>query len=457
MAESNKETAYQATIRALSVAQKLTTKAIEAENVDNLIFIILNDTYHVLPYDRAILFTREENRIRELGVSGQSTYKADNELVTRMKTLVKNLKDPATSRVLSAEDVEGSQEDWNYLQTIRATTVFWIPFQLKDGSHMGLWLEKWGDPNATQYFEQNAKLLTELVIPGYVAAWNRIGWGFSWHKLLGKVTLPRVSVVLGVLLLLTLMIRLPLRVVAPCEVVALDPYVIAAPLEGIIEKVVVEPGEQVSKDQILYEYDKRIPEQEYKVAQKEVEVIQSELNRIFASGLKDESQLYNLATLNVKLKKSELDLAFAKSRLELLMGKAEEAGVVSLDNPDDWSGKPVQVGEKIMILSNPEKTKLRIWIPEKDNLAFDKELPIKIFLNPTPEESFTATLLFISQEIRISTNQIPSFIAEAEWTEQSPDIKLGLKGSAILYGERVSLLYYFLRKPIIAFRAFVGI
>ena len=132
-------------------------------------------------------------------------------------------------------------------------------------------------------------------------------------------------------------------------------------------------------------------------------------------------------------------------------------GVVSLDNPDDWSGKPVQVGEKIMIISDPANTKVRIWIPEKDNLVFNKEIPVKVFLNPTPEESFDASLLFISQEIKISTNQIPSFVAEAEWVDESHDIKLGLKGSAILYGERVSLFYYFIRKPIITFRAFVGI
>ncbi|MFQ5729700.1 MAG: biotin/lipoyl-binding protein, partial [Waddliaceae bacterium] len=314
MTDKQTESGYQATIRALSVAQKLTTKAIEAQDVDNLIFIILNDTYHILPYDRAILFTKEENRIRELGVSGQAVYKADTELLTRLKALIKNMKDPETSRVLSEEDVEENKEDWNFLQSTRATTVFWIPFQLKDGSQMGLWLEKWGDPNAKTLFEQNGKLLTELVIPGYVAAWNRIGWGFSWQKLFAKVTLPRVGYFFAILLILFFAIRLPLRVVAPCEVVALDPYVIAAPLEGIIEEVVVEPGEHVEEDQVLYEYDKRVPIQEYKVAQKEVEIIKSELSRVFASGLEDEDQLYQMATLNVRLKKSELDLAFAKSR-----------------------------------------------------------------------------------------------------------------------------------------------
>ncbi|NCF71464.1 MAG: hypothetical protein GWP59_07165, partial [Chlamydiales bacterium] len=51
-----------------------------------------------------------------------------------------------------------------------------------------------------------------------------------------------------------------------------------------------------------------------------------------------------------------------------------------------------------------------------------------------------------------------SFVSEADWGEtKSSDIKLGLKGSAILYGEEVSLFYWLMRRPWSSFRKLVGV
>ena len=43
-----------------------------------------------------------------------------------------------------------------------------------------------------------------------------------------------------------------LRVVAPCEIVPEEPKMIAAPLEGVIRQVWVQPGDDVKKDDLLF-------------------------------------------------------------------------------------------------------------------------------------------------------------------------------------------------------------
>ena len=48
-------------------------------------------------------------------------------------------------------------------------------------------------------------------------------------------------------------------------------------------------------------------------------------------------------------------------------------------------------------------------------------------------------------------------MAEGDWVKPVTDVKLGVKGSAVLYGERVSLLYYIFRKPLMTVRDFLGI
>jgi len=100
---------------------------------------------------------------------------------------------------------------------------------------------------------------------------------------------------------------------------------------------------------------------------------------------------------------------------------------VLLDNPDEWRGKPVQVGETVMEVTNPVHTKVKIWIPESDNIWIDLERPVNIILNVRPGAAEKAKLVYIANVSTIIDQKIPSFIAEAEWLEPPPDIKMGLK------------------------------
>jgi hypothetical protein len=245
--------------------------------------------------------------------------------------------------------------------------------------------------------------------------------------------------------------------VAPCEVVPKDPILITAPLDGIVEEVKVQPGIEAKKGTILFEYDKRVPLQDLKVAQKEVEIGEKELNRATALGLTDPKSLAELAILRLRLEKKKIDLQLAEYQASRLTVYAPEEGVIMLDDPEKWRGKPVKVGEKVMIVSDPNLTKVRIWIPESDNIILDPAIPIKVFLNINPEISREAKLIYIANYATISEKEIPSFMAEAEWIKPQKDIKLGLKGTAILYGTDVSLFYYLIRKPWARVRSFFGV
>jgi hypothetical protein len=128
-----------------------------------------------------------------------------------------------------------------------------------------------------------------------------------------------------------------------------------------------------------------------------------------------------------------------------------------IENPEQWRGKPVKVGEKILSINDPNNTKLRIWIPEDDNILLDPEKHIKVVLNIDPAKAYEAALQFVATEASLSDLHIPSFVAEAKWVTLPEDNKLGLQGTAILYGEKVSLLYYLIRKPLAAVRRKIGL
>ncbi|MBA2369231.1 MAG: HlyD family efflux transporter periplasmic adaptor subunit [Candidatus Protochlamydia sp.] len=433
---------------------RITLKAINAEKLQNLIFIMVNDTFQVMKYDRAILFSKQKEKVKILGVSGLTDLNSQTEVTTRLRRAIQELKNYQEARLLTPEDFS-SLKDWDYLQSLRASTVYWLPLKVEN-EELGLWLEIYDDPNlATKLFQNFSPLLKDFLTPAYVTAWKKFKHQ-PWRK--ASTYFNKKYIGLASLLLLALLTLIPvrLRIVAPCEVVAINPYVLTAPLDGIIEKVLVRPGEEIKKDQILYEYDKKVPYHKLQATVKDVQILQEELNQSYALATEMTEEATKLGYLNIKLKKSQDELKFIKRQINLLTGKSPLNGLVSMDNPDEWRGKPVRIGEKIMTISSKEETKVRIWIPEYDNINFDKKLPVSIFLNTIPTKTFQAKIIFISPEVQVAEGELPGYEAEAEWISQETP-KLGLKGSAVLYGERVSILYYLLRKPISAIRKFMGV
>ena len=442
MMPPSKENAYKELIELMTVCQKLTLKAIEAPKLQNLIFIILNDTTHVLAYDQAVLWQiAPESSPKILGVSGQTTFSTTSEKINSWKESIRALPDKGALSTFS----EGKESH-----------IFWVPISQENGHILALWLEKWGEA-ADPFPEDKRKLLENYLLPGYKAAWKRLGPSLLSSKLRAHFNVQRLSWMIAAVILGLSFIRLPLRIVAPCEVAPLDPWVVTAPLEGIIKSIHIKPGQEVAENDPLYYYDEEAPLQDLKVAQKQVEIIQSELARIVAGGVKDDRALEEMAELDIRLKKARVDLDYAEYRASLLVGKASTPGVAILENPDNWRGKPVKIGERIMVIANPKSSKVKIWIPEGDNVYFDLSHPVKIILNSYPEQTLEAKISYISDETLITDLGISSFLAEAHWIELNKRVQLGEKGSAILYGENVSLMYYILRKPIRSVRTFFGV
>jgi hypothetical protein len=446
-------------LQLISNANQLLVRVLNANTLKNLIFIILNDSFTILPYDRGTLWRIIDGKPEILGVSGQTTISKSSETVNIWKGLISELKDTSKTRELDAEDFPQHQEDWSKLQKDRPINVLWVPIIDNKEEKVGLWLESWEKREGGAFPTEKVTTLEKYMVPGYAAAWDKLSSSITFHKLKSIFTSRNIGFAILGLLALSLLIRVPLRVVAPCEVVAKNPYLITASLDGIIARVNVQPGEIVKKDELLFEYDVRAPLQELKIAQNEVQVMQSEINRVVASSVSDPESLLQLATMKIKLEKAQLELEYAKVRAEQLVERSPRDGVVSVDNPDEWRGRPVKVGEKIMLISNPDESKVRIWIPEDDNIPLDLKRPIYVFLNPNPEKGYEATLNYISQSTVITEKHIPSFVAEADWKDQknNNDVKLGLKGSAILYGNNVTMFYYIFRKPIATLRTFLGI
>jgi HlyD family secretion protein len=115
------------------------------------------------------------------------------------------------------------------------------------------------------------------------------------------------------------------------------------------------------------------------------------------------------------------------------------------------------MGDNIMLIVNKDHSLIRAWIPEADNIEFAEDVPMQIFLDTSPFNTLKAKISYTSHHTEIDQQGISSFIVEADWDTSTVKAKPGLKGRAILYGNRTNLLYMLVRKPLAGIRRFLGI
>jgi hypothetical protein len=444
------QTGAPSAVEVLALLHQLSLSACRSSSSQALIFQMLNDTVQLANYDLATLWTINDNDAKLIGISGQAQHNKTTGIAEKWHELVKDIRAADTPQTLTKDSFIKKEKVWLEMQAMPTSpNVQWFPIFAKKKLVMGLWLERWGNKT---WQEEEVNILNFLMQ----------AYGVAWEKFMPKYSLKSIGkrqvIFLAIIFMCGLfLIRVPLRIVAPCEIVPKDPIMITAPLEGIIAEMLVKPGQEVVKDDVLFSYDKRVPHQELKVTQKQVLIIQSELNRALTLAFKDNRPLAEVATLRIKLQKEQIRLDYAQYQMQKLEVVTPQNGIVMLDNPEDWRGKPVRIGERVLVVSDPDKTKVRIWIPEADNVLLDGSKSLKIFLNISPESSKKAELLYIANYTSINEQGIPSFVAEAEWVGIPHGIKMGLKGTAILYGNEVSLFYWIIRRPWTTFRNTLGI
>lgn len=436
-------------LNALTQIHRLTLQAFSTQDKMSLIFLILNDTISAIRYDRAVLWDIDKLKPKLLGVSGQASISANSELAQKWKRLVEEIKTHSLPEILSIEKFPHEHYLWkDYTSTPFPSSVVWIPFVIDGKPRLGLWLERW---EKSVWSPQELEPL-QLLAEAYALACKRFQPRFN-NQLRKNLAWLMACTLLALLFL----IRLPMRIIAPCEVLPKDPFVISAPLDDIVGHISVKPGQQVTPGTPLVKYDGREAFRTLKIAQEEYKVAEEELRRAKILAFKDEESLNEIAILESQFKREEANLALARYRVSQLVIKSPVAGTAMFENPDEWRGKPVKIGDKILMIINPNQTKIRVWIPEKEMIPLNLARPIKIFLNNTPTVNRLAKLIFISEASTLSDKKVVSFMAEADWMEEEKTITPGLKGSSLLYGEKVSLFYWLIHKPWISFRDWIGL
>lgn len=262
-----------------------------------------------------------------------------------------------------------------------------------------------------------------------------------------------VAIAAGVLL-----IPVQQSVIASANVVAKDPKVITAPLSGVIEEIKVTPNQIVKRDDDLFIYETSTLKNEYEVSQRLLQSAQARLAKTQQQAFANAELKSQLVLLKNQIQQRQLEQEYAKQQLQRAIVKSTGAGVVILDDPQALLGKPVQVGEKVLVIANPQQVELEILLAVEDAILMEPGAKVTLFLNSAPTKAITAELTYASYHASPTAEGYLAYRLSAEFTNKDQDglPRIGQRGSAKIHGESVSLFYYLFRRPLSVLRQTFG-
>ncbi|THF67241.1 HlyD family efflux transporter periplasmic adaptor subunit [Pseudothauera nasutitermitis] len=251
---------------------------------------------------------------------------------------------------------------------------------------------------------------------------------------------------------------LPVRqsVLAPAEVVARNPVAVRAPLQGVVDRIPVQPNQRVEAGELLVALDARELEGRLEAARQGLAVAEAELRQGQQQALFDERSKAAVRLLQGRRDQAASEADHLQRALARTQLRAERAGIVIFDDVADWIGKPVALGERIMQIADPDEIELEVLLPVADAIALPHEAPLRLFLNTAPATPLAATLLRVGYRASPTPDGTLAYRVRARF-DTGEAARVGLKGTAKLYGERTLLAAYLLRRPLARLRVWLGV
>lgn len=432
-------------LQGLALLLQLQRKARHCEDVTALAFTIVNETRSLLVYRQAALWMAQPSS-SIVSVSGVAVLEAHAPYTVWLKKLAESLSQQLNANLpipITAIDVlpelANEWRDWS------AHYGLWLPLGNRLGGLLLFRDTEWKDTEITLLSE-----LTDAYSHALLALQPSSVW---WRDNLFK---HFKSPWIGLFLLIFLV---PIRqsVLAPAEIVPIDPILVRAPLDGVVAEFHVRPNQTVNSGDLLVSLENTDIVNRLDIARKALAVAETDFRSNAQQAVFDGKNKADLNVLKSKIEQHAAEVAYMQDQLERSQISASQQGIVIFTDAQDWLGKPVSVGEGILQIANSDQVELKIHLPVADLIVFDDNAETVMFLNSDPQHPIDANLYYSSYQAEISTDNLLTYRLKAHLRETSHIPRIGLKGTAKIHGQRVTLFYYLFRRPLAGMRQWLGL
>lgn len=257
------------------------------------------------------------------------------------------------------------------------------------------------------------------------------------------------------LLLVILLCPVRLTILAPGELVPAHPTIVRAPLDGVIDVFHVQPNQQVKAEQALFSFDELVIQAKLEIGQQALATAETDYRQTTQLALSDSKFKPQLGVLAGKVEERRSDIEYLQEQLTRARVLAPQEGVVLMDDPTEWIGKPVNTGERILRIAALDDVEVEAWVSIADAIALETGDHVTLYLSASPLSPVSAKLRYMSHEAVQRPDGTYAYRVRAT-LENKTNHRIGLKGTAKLHGKWVPLTFWILRRPWATVRAYLG-
>jgi hypothetical protein len=261
----------------------------------------------------------------------------------------------------------------------------------------------------------------------------------------------------SLLILVALLFPVRLTVLAPGELVAANPAVIRAPLDGVIDKVMVQPNQTVKAGDLLFDFDRTTLASRLIVAEQALTTAEAEYRQFAQQALFDTRSKGQLGITQGRVEEKKAEAVYLRELNQRASVTAPRAGVVLFDDPTELIGKPIATGERVMMVTDEHDVEVEAWLSLFDAIDLAPDASVTLYLNVKPLTPVSARLRYLAHEAQQLPDGHFAYRLRAAIPAREALHRVGLKGTAKITGGWVPAVYWVLRKPIAALRNFVGL
>ncbi|MDT8871338.1 hypothetical protein RAA17_10380 [Komagataeibacter rhaeticus] len=194
----------------------------------------------------------------------------------------------------------------------------------------------------------------------------------------------------------------------------------------------------------MVELERAQLESQYQVARKALEVARTQYDEAIQAGMLDAKARAQAGELKGRIDEEAAQMRYQSELLHRATLTAPIDGLALYNDPSEWVGRPVEAGERILMVAPALSRRIEIRLPATETAQFPL-MRACVFDNVHPDHPAEGHLVFTSYA---STPTPAGTLAYTLRADLNSDIRLGLRGTARIYGPRHMLVLWALRKPL---------
>ncbi len=423
------------------VVLHLARRARQAVNAAELGFIAVNETHALMPYRQAALWFATSGVV---ALSGVVAPEANAPFVLWLDRVASQLAKRQLQQITRIDPTmldAAEAAEWDEWLPAHA---LWLP--LADGGLILARDEEWPPqlPLLAEWLEIWQHAWSAKHRPAPAALFK------SWLRK------PRVAKRYLLIVLALAVIPVRLTVLVPGELSPARPATVRAPLEGTVDQFFVGPNQTVKAGAPLFQLDLTTLTSKLNVARQDLATAEAEYRQTAQQAVFDSRSKAMLGTLQGRIAEHSTEVRYLDAQLARAQVTAPRDGIVLVDDPSEWIGKPVTIGERVLTIADEHDVEVEAWLSPADAIDLPEGARITLYLNASPLHPVHATLRYVAHEAIARPDGTFAYRLRATIDAKANHPRVGLKGTVRVSGHYVPLIYWLTRRPLATIRPWIG-